>query len=61
MTDQVNETTAQAATVARILERCEQELARLERIPTKDADDVNALSMALGFTKRARAALARFQ
>lgn len=47
-----------ARTVRRVLESCEQELARLENIPTSDPDDVNALSAAKGFVERAEAALA---
>jgi hypothetical protein len=48
-----------ATTVRGILERCAQELDRLERIPNPDADDVNALSAAKGYVQRAEAVLAR--
>jgi hypothetical protein len=48
-----------ARTVARALEGCEQELERLEDIPSADADDVNALSAAKGYVQRARTILAR--
>ena len=46
-----------ARTVVRILERCEEELARLELVPHSGAGDVNAISMAKGYTQRARSAL----
>lgn len=48
-----------AGDVSRALEGCEQELERLEDIPSADADDVNAISAAKGYVQRARAALAR--
>lgn len=48
-----------AGTIVRILERCEHELSLLEVIPTLTADEVNAISMALGFVQRGRTALAR--
>jgi hypothetical protein len=48
--------------VISLLERCSEELARLELVPSSDADDVNALSAARGFVARARNLLAeRFQ
>ncbi len=52
------EVRARARTVDRILERCEEELSRLELVPHTGAGDVNAISMAKGYTQRARAALA---
>jgi hypothetical protein len=56
------ETAARAGTVISLLERCSEELARLELVPSSDADDVNALSAARGFVARARNLLAgRFQ
>jgi hypothetical protein len=56
------ETAARAGTVISLLERCSEELARLELVPSSDADDVNALSAARGFVARARNLLCgRFQ
>jgi hypothetical protein len=56
------ETAARAGTVISLLERCSEELARLELVPSSDADDVNALSAARGFVARARNLLVgRFQ
>lgn len=46
-----------AAGCARILERIEEELLRLECIPHLTAEDGSKLSMAKGFTQRARRAL----
>jgi len=52
--DDRRETAARVGTVISLFERCCEELARLEAIPTSDADDVNALSSARGFVSRAR-------
>lgn len=54
MSDDRRETHARVQTVISLLERCSEELARLEGIPTADADDVNALSGGRGFVARAR-------
>ncbi len=44
-----------------LLDRCQEELVRLENIPTDDPDDCNALSGAKGYIQRAQALLrARF-
>jgi hypothetical protein len=60
--DDRRETRERARTVVSILERCSEELARLELVPTSDADDVNALSASKGFVARARNLLrGRFQ
>jgi hypothetical protein len=55
--DNENECTDRALAVARVLERCEEELGRLEAIPAIGAARVNAVSMAKGFVERARTAL----
>lgn len=52
--DDRRETRERARTVVSILERCSEELARLELVPTSDAEDVNTLSAAKGFCARAR-------
>lgn len=50
---------ARAFDVIGALTACEEELARLEDIPSREADDTNALSAAKGYAQRARVALAR--
>lgn len=50
-----------ARTVSHILERCTQELERLENIPHLSTDELEAMSMAKGFCARAMRALGRFQ
>jgi len=51
------EALARANVVCIILERCKEELARLEVVPHLGAEEVNALSAAKGFAARAEAAL----
>jgi hypothetical protein len=53
------ETLERASVVAVILERCKEELARLEVVPHLGADEVNGLSAAKGFAARAEDVLKR--
>jgi hypothetical protein len=55
------ETRERAEALLGLLERCQEELVRLEHIPTGDPDVCNALSAAKGYIERAQAVLgARF-
>jgi hypothetical protein len=60
--EDARERSDRAAAIVRILERCRDELERLEQIPTDDADDINAISAAKGYVARALGILGgRFQ
>ena len=55
--DNARERRDRAVAVVLILDRCREELERLEQIPADDPDDVNAISAAKGYVQRAQGIL----